>query len=125
MTLTKPQQVYKARAAIAEWMGLYESISGYPISTLLSDHGELKESDDVPQDMIDGYTLALEDLDKATVVMEEAAAFGYLMEQLQEQHPETQRSQLQKAARSLVADPDTRTNAAIASGVYGKMGMSE
>ena len=132
--LTNAQQVFKARAAIKEWMGAYETIDGDTVDSIdvsFSNDDEKAEVDEtlaklgVDQDILDGYRLAVEDLEKARVVMEEHAAFGHLMQELQTQHPATPRSQLQKAARALVADPETRKRAAQASGVYELVGVRE
>lgn len=124
--LTRAQQVYRARLAIRDLVGGYETNDGDAIDSIdISFDGGVTGIPDVvledlgvDPEIVEGYRLAVDDLVKARVVMEEQAAFDYLTKDLQGRYPLAPRAQIQKAARALVADPDTRESAAEASGVY-------
>lgn len=109
--LTKPQEIFVARVAI---LNAVEMVFDFSVS----------KEDDL-EDLKAGRTLAKEDLEKAREIMEEQAAFGYTVARLEAEHPTSAKSALQKAARSLVADPEARAQAALSSGVYTRMGFDE
>lgn len=136
--LTKPQQTFVARLAIVSLVGAYKipagRWAGLTLAGLLEgdydligkvEPATLVKTDGVDEDFLAAYALAQEDLEAARVVMEEQAAFGHLLKEMQEAHPTTARAQLQKAVRSLVADAETRERAAEASGVYQLLGFVE
>lgn len=88
--------------------------AGWSDADLVSEHG-------FSQRELAAYWQAVEDLAKARLVMEEAAAFTQLTRELELKFPDRSRQENQKAARVLAADEGTRTRAAAASGLWAKI----
>ena len=120
--LTRAQEVYRGSAVILGWMGQYESDDGDRIEDL--DLSSFTEDElikiGIEPEVVSGYMLALENFEKARTVMEEQAAFGVVVKELQVDYPDNTRNELQRLARPIVADPVRRAQAVAESRVYDR-----
>lgn len=130
--LTPLQKTFIARAAIVAVVGAYETDDGDALDTIDVWNEELQAGvpDEqlvelgIDQDVIDAYRLAVDDLEKLRVVVEEHAAYAPLMAELAELHPGLTKKELQTEVRRMIKEePATRERVAEASGVWARMGF--
>jgi hypothetical protein len=125
--LTAHQQKFVAREAILEIIGgLVDENKTNTLADYFEDNPTIGDAELIAtggflEEEVAAYWLAVEDLAKARVIMEEAAAFGQLLSELELEFPSQDAPTRRRAARTLVADPATRTRAAQASGLYEKL----
>lgn len=123
----KPQRTFLARLAIVELLEELKSPASDDTLGYLAEQGvsrdDLVAVCEFAVDVVEAYGLAVDDLERAREVMEEDTAFKHFVAKLQVDAPESSRSQLQKAARALVADPALRAQAVREAGLYESMGL--
>lgn len=130
--ITKAQSAFLARSAVVEALdGLpYEvwADDGSPADNLGKAIREgwtderIKDELELSQELIDGYRLVINDLERARTIMEEQAAFGQLVDELEVLHPELTRLELQRMARSAITNRGEHDRAVKASNVYERIG---
>ena len=134
MKLTHAQTNYRARKEIVKrlqavevWIGFGRGSDhgatqkvGYLLETEPSNGGWTEEevANVLGKSFVDAYMLAERDLAEATRIVEEEAAYSYLVPRRFTQYPSVPKREIQQEVRRVLAVPDIRHKYARESGLY-------